>query len=141
MGRIGIEKFYICVAIPQFICSLILVILAFGAASLDWDQDVLDYVITQWKTKVMEDVVFIDEDYSCSSGYSQASYKWPGTNTGCDVTEGSDKGKFKIRTCGKVSTKVTTTKNGKTTTKTKKVTEGKKVSGWDVKYLKNYMDA
>ena len=56
MGRVGIEKFYMCIAIPQCLCSIVLISLVLTFAATDWDQDVLDYVTDSWKTKVIDDM-------------------------------------------------------------------------------------
>jgi hypothetical protein len=133
MGKVGLEKFYMCIAIPQCICSIILIAVVLTFAGTDWDQDVLDHVDDSWKTKVLEDVALVSSTQSCSSGYSTASYSFDGTNTLCKVTRGTNIGKFYYRSCGTVKEKedTCTYKDGKNSCKTKtvKYSEGTTYTG------------
>lgn len=147
MGKIGLEKFYMCIAIPQCICAIILISLVLTFASTKWDQDVLDYAIDTWKQKAVQEVVSVVETSSCPSGFQAADYWFPGTINMCRPDRGPDKGRVLYRSCGyykeRESYKQCTSRDGaKTCTtkyRTKQVSEGNTLYGFDSQQLPNFL--
>jgi len=147
MGKIGLEKFYMCIAIPQCICAIILISLVLTFSTTDWDQDVIDYTVDTWKQKAIQDVVTVVETSSCPSGYSAADYWFPGTVDLCQANRGTNAGRLLYRKCGTISEKEAyescTTKDGRRTCstkyRTKQVSEGSTIQGFNSQQVSNFL--